>query len=50
MTELRYFVKRKGCAKEENTWEPMEGMKNTREEVARFHRENAEILSPGEVE
>jgi len=35
---------------EENTWEPMEGMQNTREEVARFQRENAEIVSLGEVE
>jgi len=35
---------------EENTWEPMEGMKNTQEEVARFHGENAEMVSAGEVE
>jgi len=51
MKELRYFVKWKGCAEDENTWEPPEGtMKNTQEEVERFHRENPEMPDPGEVE
>jgi len=48
--ELRYFVKWKGCAEDENTWEPPKGMGNAQEEVERFHRENAEMPGPGEVE
>ena len=48
MKELRYFVKRKGCAEDENPWEPPEGMKNAWEEVERFHRENPEM--PGQKE
>jgi len=48
--ELRYFVKWKGCAEDENTWEPSEGMKNAQEEVERFHRENPEMPGPGVVE
>jgi len=50
MKELRYFVKWKGCAEDENTWEPPEGMKNAQEEVERFHRENPEIPRQKEVE
>jgi len=50
MKELRYFVKWKGCAEDENTWEPPEGMKNAQEEVERFHRKNAEMQGPREVE
>src|SRR6267154_1533826 len=41
--ELRYFVKWKGCAEDENTCEPPEGLANAREEVERFHRENPEM-------
>jgi len=49
MKELRYFVKWKGCTEDENTWEPPQGMKNTQEEVERFHRENQGMPDPGEV-
>jgi len=47
--KLRYFVKWKGCAENENTWEQPEGMKNAQEEVERFHRENPEMAGPREV-
>jgi len=47
--ELRYFVKWKGCAENENTWEPPEVMKNAQEEVERFHRENLEMPGPRKV-
>ena len=50
MKELRYFVKWKRCAEDENTWEPPEGLKNAQEEVERFHRENPEMPGPREVE
>jgi len=50
MKELRYFVKWKGCAEDDNTWEPAEGMGNAQEEVERFHRESPEMPGPGEVE
>jgi len=50
MKELRYFVKWKGCAEDENTCEPPEGMGNTQEEVKRFHRENLEMPGTEEVE
>jgi len=50
MNELRYFVKWKGCAEDENTWEPPERIMNTQEEVERFHRENPEMPGPREVE
>ena len=48
--ELRYFVKWKGWAEDENTWEPPEGMQNAQEEVERFHRESPEMPGPTEVE
>ena len=48
--ELRYFVKWKECAEDENTWEPQEGMKNTQEEEECFHRENPDMPGPDEVE
>ena len=50
ITELRYLVKWKGCVEDVNTWEPPEGRKNAQEEVERFHRENPEMVGPGEVE
>ena len=49
MKELRYFVKWKVCAEDENTWEPHEGMKDAQEAVERFHRENPERPGPREV-
>jgi len=50
MKELRYFVKWKGGLEDENTWEPTEGIKNTQEEVDRFHTEDLVLPSPGHVE
>jgi len=50
MKELRYFVKWKGCVEDENPREPLEGMGNAQEEVARIHRESPEMPGPGEVE
>jgi len=50
MKELRYFGKREGCAEDENTWEPHEGMMDVEEEVERFHRVNPEMPNPREVE
>jgi len=50
MKELRYFVKWKGCAEDDNTWEPPKGMKNAQEEVESFPRENPEMPGPREVE
>jgi len=35
--EIRYFVKWKGCAEGENTWERAQGMKNVQEEVEKVH-------------
>jgi len=50
MKELRYFAKLKGCAEDENTWEPDEGRKNAQEEVEGFHREHPEMPGPREVD
>jgi len=50
MKELWYFVKWKGCAEDENTWEPPEGMNKAQEEVERYHRKNPQIPGPKEVE
>jgi len=50
MKELPYIVKWKGCAADEDTWEPPEGMRNAQEQVERFHRENPEMPGPREVE
>jgi len=50
MKELQYCVNWRGCAEDENTWEPPEGMKNAQEEVERFQRENPEMPGPTEVE
>ena len=38
--ELRYFVKWKGCAEDENTWEPLEGLTNAQELADIFHEQN----------
>ena len=43
-------MKWKGCAVDETTWEPHEGIKHVQEEVERFHREKPEIPGPQEVE
>lgn len=48
MKELWDFMKWKGGADDENTWEPHKGMKNTQEEVEQFHRQNPEMPAPGE--
>jgi len=50
MKELRYIVKWKGWAEDENTWEPPEVMGNAQEEVERFNRESPEMPGPEEVE
>ena len=50
MKELRYFGKWKGCAEDENAWEPPEGIKKAQEEEERYHRENQEMPGPREVE
>ena len=41
--ELRYFIKWKGCAEDENTWEPPEGLGNAQELVEEFNRQNPEM-------
>jgi len=37
MKEQPYFVKCKGCVEDENSRERPEGMKNTEEDLKRFH-------------
>jgi len=41
--ELHYVIKWKGCAEDENTWEPPEGLGNAQELVEEFHRKNPEM-------
>jgi len=48
--ELRYFIKWKGCAEDENTWEPPEGLGNAPELVEEFHRQNPEMPGLAAVE
>ena len=48
--ELRYFVKWKGCAEDENTWKPPEGLANAQELVEGFHRQNPDMPGLAEVE
>ena len=48
--ELRYLVKWAGYSKDENTWEPPEGVENAREEVERFRRENPGMLGLKDIE
>ena len=45
--ELRYFVQWKGCAEDENTWEPLEHFKHAKELVEEFHRENPDMPKLG---
>jgi len=48
--ELRYFIKWKGCAEDEKTWEPPEGQGNAQELMEEFHRENREMPGLAAVE
>jgi len=48
--ELRYFIKWKGCAEDENTWEPPEGLRNAQDMVEEFHRQNPEMPGLAAVE
>jgi len=43
LKKLRYFIKWKDCAEDENKWEPPEGLGNAQELVEEFHRQNLEI-------
>jgi len=45
--EIWYFIKCKGCSKDENSWEPPEHLENTQELVEDFHRENPKITRLG---
>jgi len=48
--EFRYFIKWKGCAEDENTWEAPEGLGNAQELVEEFHRQNPEMPRLAAVE
>jgi len=48
--ELHYFIKWKGCAEDENTGEPPEGLGNAQELVKEFHRQNPEMAGLAAVE
>jgi len=48
--ELGYFIKWKGCAEDENAWEPPEGLGNAQELVEEFHRQNPEMSGLAAVE
>ena len=48
--ELRYFIKWKGWAEDENTWGPPEGLGNAQELVEEFHKQNPEMLGLAAVE
>jgi len=50
LKELWDCVNWKGCAGDENTWKPGEGMTNAQEEVERFLGENLEMPGPRDVE
>jgi len=50
MSELRYFVKWKGCSEDGNTWEPPESLEKAQELVEGFHEENPDMLSRADVE
>jgi len=50
MCELRYFVKRRACSEDENTWEPPESLDNAQELEEEFHRENEEMRGRVDVE
>ena len=48
--ELRYFVKWKDCAEDENIWEPPEGLGKAQELVEEFNRPNPEMPALALVE
>jgi len=48
--ELRYFLEWKGCADDENTWEPPEGLGNAQEVWEEFLRQNPEMAGLEAVE
>ena len=50
MRELRYFVKRKECSEDENSWEPPQSLENAQELVEGFHQENPDMPSRADVE
>jgi len=47
--ELRYFVNRKGCSEDQNTWELPESLENAQELVEGFHQENPDMASRADV-
>jgi len=48
--ELRYFIKLKGCAEDENTSESPQGLGNAQEMLEEFNRQNPEMPGVAAVE
>jgi len=48
--KLGSFLKCQDCAKDQNTWEPREGLENAREQVEEFYRQNPEMPGLAVVE